>query len=1519
MSLYFDYKVQSPDPSSININMEWHPQHHILAVASFSQEKGGFVTLFDELGDVLEGVACPSHPVAQATALAWHPSKKLLVTGWEDGELRLWAGEREFASVQSAHRAPVTVLQWSEQGGRLVSGDTAGSLVCSKLDSRNQVLSVIHHELKDALTHIAFRRSPPGIDISGLARAAVAGDERALDLFSAWRPRTAGQRVAFQSGGDNLCFYVSSVSGMLYYVSEEGSCAEVLNTDGSVFRRLLYHERKDCLVVMTEGLNVGQFSVDAKGQLTEVMKVKLSGRSQDATMAWAGVGVLAVITGDLSVRCWDLESGENYLLPGPAKAVSAAAAASSQPAEVFTSLGYCPQKRMLCAGTNLGGVLMWKHVPPVPPFDPGPGPSAPREPWRCWVAEPPCSVRGAVKQVSWARSEPLLAVNTVSCVYVLREQALCAHFCRGVSVVQVAPSRLVVEASGEEGARPGTELSTDLQVCGVAAGADHVAVWSNKTLAVYQLLREDGGLAAKVLGSFACEAAAAACVFEDSVVTLDQDKVSVRTFHGTVKQALPFSDAEGQPICMQLCGGFLVVATSGGVLKLWDLTRREARLHCQPKSLGEVLFDFGEVILARCNSNGTKVSISIAKSNFLPDSKLFVWDVETDALDHFDFARGAGGAAGVAEEEEEGRGSLSPEPGGNSALHDLSDRFVLGHQWEESEPRLLVCEAKLLPRSRNYRRASTTVATVPAGSLAGGGRRTPDQASEVVLVTLFTSPEAGLMVQDVQPLPDDHSQLLGVSTPHYVLLNKPSAQVSGGGLVRRVTMRDFEGIGACDKATRDAVLNFSYHLTVGNMDEAFRAIKTIRSEAVWESLARMCVKTKRLDVAMVCLGHMRHARGAMAVRQAVAREPELEARVAVLAAQLGLVEEAERLLEGCGRHDLLNSLLQAAGEWDRALRVAEDRDRVHLRATCHSHARHLEAKGELAAAAGMYERAGTHRAQVPRMLADRPDQLRAYVAASKDPQLTRWWGQLMESSGSMDEAVSCYQRAGDFFSLVRVLCFQDDLENASQVASATGDRAACYHLARRYESLGLVKEAVHFFTTARAYANAIRLCKEQHLADSLWTLAQLAGPREQLEAARYFERCDPPAPERAVLLYHRAGKLHKALDLAFRTQQYNALQLIAVDLNSTSDPALIAKCARFFVDNQQYDKAVDLLAVGKQHEEALQLCREHGIEVTEDLAEKLTPEKGEGDEAVRARVLEGVAECALAQGNYHLATKKFTQAGNKVKAMKALLKSGDTEKIVFFANVSRQREIYVMAGNYLQSLDWKGSPDVLRNIVAFYTKGRAPELLANFYVACAQAEVDVYQNYEKALGALGEAHRCLSKVTSPRDPLQHQRAVEELEARTALVSKFLDIRRLLERGDAPAALGQCRQLLQGARLDAQSAVRKGDVLALMIQHHTAAGAFRDAQRLVEEFRHACPGTSLAHHVPAATIDKIARGVGLPVDMLVPRAGAAPPDERSNAADDDEDEVPEEEEQGPAEPADIDRAGEGFMNGRAYAV
>lgn len=67
-----------------------------------------------------------------------------------------------------------------------------------------------------------------------------------------------------------------------------------------------------------------------------------------------------------------------------------------------------------------------------------------------------------------------------------------------------------------------------------------------------------------------------------------------------------------------------------------------------------------------------------------------------------------------------------------------------------------------------------------------------------------------------------------------------------------------------------------------------------------------------------------------------------------------------------------------------------------------------------------------------------------------------------------------------------------------------------------------------------------------------------------------------------------------------------------------------------------------------QFSEALDLCLSHNVTITEELAEKMTLPKS-SDAEVRKKLLERVADCCMQQRSYHLATKKYTQAGNKIK------------------------------------------------------------------------------------------------------------------------------------------------------------------------------------------------------------------------------------------------------------------------------
>ncbi|GAB1610026.1 hypothetical protein Ahia01_001288500, partial [Argonauta hians] len=687
-------------------------------------------------------------------------------------------------------------------------------------------------------------------------------------------------------------------------------------------------------------------------------------------------------------------------------------------------------------------------------------------------------------------------------------------------------------------------------------------------------------------------------------------------------------------------------------------------------------------------------------------------------------------------------------------------------------------------------------------------------------------------------------------------------------------MGDFRGLESCDLPTQQAMLEFCYHQAVGNMEQAFRAIKLIQNQSVWANMARMCVKTRQLDVAKICLGKMGHGQGVRALRR-VEGDSQVEVKLAVLAMYLDMVDEAEQFLKDSCRYDLLNEFYQNCGQWDKALQTAEDCDRIHLKCTYHSYAQHLHNSGQLQDAINNYRKAGTHYYEVPKMLYSRPKELLEFVQKSKEKSLYKWYAQYKESMEDLDEALKYYDIAQDYLSLVRVYCFQSDMKKASSICNDTGDRAACYHLARQYELKGDYSEAINYFTRSETYGNAIRLCKENGLENQILNLALLGSPLDMVEAARYFEH-RPGLEGNAVMLYHKAGRLSKALELSFSSKQFGALQALTLDLDDKADPEVLEKCAEFFLDNAQYDKAVELLAMAKKYWEAIQLLMEKNITMTPDLAEKLTPPKvdptGSIEPTERTKVVEGIGRICLHQGHYHLATKKYTQAGNRIKAMKCLLKSGDTEKVLFFATVSRQREIYIMAANYLQSLDWRTNPDIMKNIVSFYMKGRALSSLAAFYDVCAQAEIDEYQNYEKSLGALGEACKCLQRHLETEggdggsddgtdSKIHTEVRLEELKHKVGLITKFVNARKVYP-ANPDEAVKICVSLLEEPNLE--KSVRAGDVYGFLVEHYACLERWRLAYDHIQELKKKYPKTGVSYFLSPATVVTVCEQLGVSV-------------------------------------------------------
>ena len=260
-----------------------------------------------------------------------------------------------------------------------------------------------------------------------------------------------------------------------------------------------------------------------------------------------------------------------------------------------------------------------------------------------------------------------------------------------------------------------------------------------------------------------------------------------------------------------------------------------------------------------------------------------------------------------------------------------------------------------------------------------------DQISYREVFTMFATFDSGLVIQDRQILVDGDF-LIGVSMPFHFYAKK-SVNINGVGedtLVEQRIVKDFDGMDVSDPATVKAALDFSFQLCLGNMDEAFKSIHAIKSRAIWESLARICVKTKRLDVARLCLSNVGNSHTLRALREAK-KEPETDVQVAILAAHLGMMPEAEKLLLGCGRYDILNRIYQAGCEWNKSLELTETKNRINLRTTYHKFGKYLQEIGDTVGALAALEKSASSSFEIPKMLLNQSDnQLEIYVKNSSD-------------------------------------------------------------------------------------------------------------------------------------------------------------------------------------------------------------------------------------------------------------------------------------------------------------------------------------------------------------------------------------------------------------------------------------------------------------------------------------------------------------------------------------------------------
>ena len=370
---------------------------------------------------------------------------------------------------------------------------------------------------------------------------------------------------------------------------------------------------------------------------------------------------------------------------------------------------------------------------------------------------------------------------------------------------------------------------------------------------------------------------------------------------GVVKQTLSYSDSEGEPTLVSVSSErHMAAVTTKGILKLYtihkirteqdgssvkflDLCSKLTSSDESSKTSNEKSKEPPATKLniksLRINTDGTRVSALLQRQHGsffrFPSSRVYVYERDTNAVRFFDFG---------------------PE------------RYPITHFWDRIEPRLLACQAVLTKSASDFERRKLYVGNKkvndedekdesskksmdhddpspssyrPSSAVPKSPKSAPksapsfqaktrksqfqallrDSTQDAIVATLFSTPD-GLRAQDAFPIRHHNHALVGMSVPRLLFLTFNQMEKNkSSSLLKSRLMRDFIGLDNVDETTRDALLEFSYNVTVGRLDEAFNAVRKIDSPLVWQNMSHMCVKTKRLDVVATCFGNMGHARG----------------------------------------------------------------------------------------------------------------------------------------------------------------------------------------------------------------------------------------------------------------------------------------------------------------------------------------------------------------------------------------------------------------------------------------------------------------------------------------------------------------------------------------------------------------------------------------------------------------------------------------------------------------------------------
>ena len=1348
------------------------------------------ITFFQEEASIV-----PDHDLVKdslVTALCWHPTEMTLAYGLEDGHLGVWVDEQNNCKEELNHEGKITIIKFNKEGNRIVSADDKGMI---NVWSFAPLFNRCSYRQSFSILQIIM----PNFNFDKIDnKDSVHNPEKLSSLF----------------------FFANS-GGILHLADDNKSCPEICRTGGKI-KSILFYEKENAIILITSSLLLVKCTIQFNQQLSpKKVKLSISGKPEEIQCCWASEGLIAIVSGDDFVRFFYLDTDQSYMI-----SINDHPLGEINNEDSFSCLDFNFRKRILVVGGVKGKVYMWKctltsNIIPV---------SA-----ECW--EPYCVVESiqGIYRICWSNYMGLIHVFTKKNKHaMLNETILQKKMNSYIKILQTTQSEIEV-INNVNDQYITNKIDLDYNVHGIAIYKNFLLCWTGLSAYLYEVNTTD--LRLKEIGEMNLKSNIIA-LNSDSIISANNKNIELYTYEGEKKDQIPIKYNYGDINLFNVASKFLLVVTVNNYFAVYDLERRGLKQTLSFRKFQKNGVSLGEIREAAINCKGNLIIFlvdnMINSEMRAPETKIIIYDVDMDSYVDYE---------------------ISPNRIPIEITWDYADSRIFAISTEYAKDLNENDEKKDLYKSIIYTGNDEENSEVEEKADWVGG--------EVFL--LFYTSENGVNNLESHKITRENQGIFGLQAPDIYFISSVPDPITKCSISTR-KMQFFQGLDKIDDEITHSLIEFSLLMSCGKLDEAYKIVKNIKTTNIWENMAHICIKTKRLDVLEVCLSNMRFERGIKAFREA-RHEKEPEAKLAKVAMHLNLIDDAKKLLKEVNRWDVLIKFYICIGEYEKAIETAKENDRIDLQNTYYRIAQHYEKIGDIDEAIKYYKLSGSGNKEIPRMLIslNNIEKLEETLKEEGNPESLLRLASYYESQEDYEEAMEYYKKADDIQNIIRLYLKENHIDEAIKVFQEGKDKFkikkdkkylrgymdGAYLIGNYYEKNNSLKNAIDFYRVSGRFNQAFRLAKEKGLDQEIYALGTQAPKNTQNLIAEYFEKKNKL--KEAIDLYLQGSNIRKGLNLCLATNQLDRVREISRVMEEKEDKDTLKALAEYFSSQNDHEKALELLIRTKDYENAMKICENHKVRISKETANAMKEDlEREKDNKIKQDLTSRLAKLLMTQGDFEMAHDIYVKMGNLKKAMKCYIKMGDKNKVIEFAHMCRNPELFILAANFLQNLEW--TPDVIKIIVSFFNKAKAYFNLSQFYSVLGVSEINEKKNFKKGEEYLKEALKAVMKVRENDDKKNNK--IEELKTKLGFIEYLNDMNSKLQNGDAAGALSRCNELLKITGRD--DILSDKDIYGFMFKIHYFQKDYQNAFIVLEQCR---INQKMTNIVPTNLIQEVLTNVG----------------------------------------------------------